>query len=521
MQYFEMNINTERSKRNTMDKSKKEILDNFNYDFLKIWENGEYSEFQIGNDWNPDLLNLLTDLYPVIGRFNLSQQGKEEILEVNTLIDYDSFFIGPYQSRLEVLNTIDSYNEKVVSLRSLLYAEIELNTYEVNTDEFDEKYSDEINHIVRHILESTEQRNSFSFIEAAKRQLARITLSGQVYSPRQSALLEDIKYSLDLASEAVDHQTSFSAMVDCMLAIRNSGLVEYMDAIWDYYLICIYYQAIFRDIPNDLVSGYIGALSGDYTPDILRLYYEKIDQHLLIEQRDNNGNMMMLYQVDHLSSRAFYQRGVVFQLFRVLDSVVELRERYLGNGYSTRSSGRNAGKPYRKCFAVLYHRNSGRKYAAISGVCNSHLYSQPGSSTKTSSASKPSYEDLLILLKNLLGSAYTVIDSDDRVEYMYPKGKGLSSVTAFQYLHKARPSNKTYGRRMFSCSERKLATEILPGEDYDLYIKYQPCKICERLIDYKINHKKSRIHIFATSKLNAIPADDLKKFDTSASLADY
>ena len=68
----------------------------------------------------------------------------------------------------------------------------------------------------------------------------------------------------------------------------------------------------------------------------------------------------------------------------------------------------------------MYNRDTRKKYAAISGVFDADRYIYPGVTTKKEAAKskehKKKYCDLVLLLKNILGNSYEVIDSDDEVK---------------------------------------------------------------------------------------------------------
>ena len=66
---------------------------------------------------------------------------------------------------------------------------------------------------------------------------------------------------------------------------------------------------------------------------------------------------------------------------------------------------------------------------------------------------------------------------------------------------------------MFSCCERKLSTKFQRNNEYDIYVKYQPCTMCCRMI--KEEEKDKNIFI----NLNYIKQNrdiKIKKFDKLA-----
>lgn len=117
------------------------------------------------------------------------------------------------------------------------------------------------------------------------------------------------------------------------------------------------------------------------------------------------------------------------------------------------------------CVAIM-HCNA-RKYAALSGSKNSNI--------------------LLIDLERILGPEYTVVDLNPDVRYYHTKD---AYITYNQYCKwrdevKFDESRLEEVKRMFSCCERKLLTELYGRENYryTIYVKKKVCNMCNRALN--------------------------------------
>lgn len=520
-----------------MENERNNILGYFRYGFCDLL--GEFTnlnelESQLG--WDEEAVSLLTEIYPIIGKMNLDlAKDRKSIItfdmQYKELPNYleNSKWREKYGERvnysrndnmlwdahpMEVLTALSDYNDIVVGLRHLLYSEIELCNYKILDEEYDEEAGNILFELGLQLINFFEE--SFGEINFdGYRRFKNDTNSRRVIELVDFIEKRIIKTSFFRSSDSLVH------IIECLEAIKNSRLVTYADRLWDIFLLKLYSVALFGDELSEFQGINIRSNNGRYE-SIVQNSYRKIDNSLLMLQRSNVQNMLSLYSMEHLSSRVFYNRDIIRQLFNVLNSCGELGERYLitiknNGGNPQNSSGKN---PSPKCFAAMYNRDTRKKYAAISGVFDADMYLYPGVTTKKeinkSKERKKKYNDLVLLLKNILGNSYEVIDSDDEVKYYHKKGGKVRSVTAQRYINYPHPVDKRPGNRMFSCCERKLSTKLELGCEHDLYVKYAPCTMCERMIAEETKNNTHFIHVFCAGKIKDIEKDKLKKYDKSA-----
>lgn len=130
------------------------------------------------------------------------------------------------------------------------------------------------------------------------------------------------------------------------------------------------------------------------------------------------------------------------------------------------------------CFAIMAIDDSGKKYVSISGV--------------DIDPSSTSY-----LMSKLIGTSYVYVD--DKEDYYLPGGykislKGLRDSVYLTASESKKAKTKAY-KRMFSCCERKFVNYLEQGRLHELYVKYPPCYMCERMIDHEEVDKMCKIEI--------------------------
>lgn len=513
-----------------MENERNNVLEDFRYGFCDLL--GEVSniiELESRLGWNEEAISLLTEIYPVVGKMNLDlakdrkstvtiDMQDEELIKDHKNSEWGKQYSGNDNGLreahpMEVLVALSDYNDIVVGLRNLLYSEIELRNYKILDEEYDEE--------VGNILFDLGLQLTYFFEESFGERIYDVyrRLRTDSNSRRVRELVDFIE---DRIYEVVFGATldSMTRVIECLEAIKNSRLVAYADRLWNIFLLKLYTVALFDGELSEFQEIDIRSDNGRYE-SIIQNSYSKIDDSLLTIQRSNAQNMLRLYSVEHLSSRVFYNHDIIRQLFNALNSCWELRERYLitiknNGGNPQNPSGKN---PSPKCFAAMYNRDTRKKYAAISGVFDADKYLYPGVKTKEINRlkeRKKKYNDLVLLLKNILGNTYEVIDSDDEVKYYHKKGRKVRSVTAQKYINYPYPADKRPGNRMFSCCERKLSTRLELGCEHDFYVKYAPCTMCERMISEETKNNAHFIHVFYAGKIKDIEKDKLKEYDKSA-----
>lgn len=521
-----------------MEEERNHILGDFQYGFCNLeGEPADLGGLELPAAWDPEAAGLLAEIYPVIGKANLDLEGGRKdriIVDESSLPDggrpgdglgrekWGRFRWDPQENEpllegrpAEVLAALSDGNDMAVELRGLLYSEIELSDYGIFEDEYDEGVSGalfELGLRLTEFFEDSFEENGGSVYNAFYR------FRSAAASPRAGALAAFIRERLGriMGPSAPDR---LERAIECLEAVRNSGLAADAGRLWNVFLVKLYSAALFGDGTGGFQETDIRG--GEYGR-ALRNSYEKIDGRLREIQQGNIRNMLELYSMVRLSPDAFRGHNAVRQLYNALNSSADLRGRYLSNPGSGGGNPRDRSgrKPSPKCFGVMYNKNTGEKYAAISGVFDPDKY-MPAAPTAGDIAKaterKKTYHGLVALLQRIVGSAYTVIRSDDEVKYYHRKGKKMRSITARRYINYPGLADKIPGNRMFSCCERKLGTEFQRGCEHVFYIKYEPCVLCRRMIkEENLNRMHIITDVFCGGGSRDIPPDNLKKYDASA-----
>ena len=520
-----------------MKNERNNILEDFKYGFCNLLgESLDTIEMKIQLGWNEEAISLLTEIYPIVGKMNLdlAEDKKNTIIIDEYDLVHDELFDGSMDSRwqkqygeyfldsgnnnevrkvriMKVLKELSDYNDIVVGLRELLYSEIELSNYKMFNEVYVER--DEIASTV--LLKLGLQLTKFfdkSFEEKELHKFNNFVIKGRFLNLNYSFRMQEL---VDFIENIIENfglsYIRFEKIIECLEVIKNSGLVANADRLWNIFLLKLYSIILFDKELVEFQEIEIDVLvNDDRYKSIIRDSYSKIDERLKKLQYSNIQNMLVLYSMERVSSRAFCNHDVIRQLYNALNSSKDLRERYL-----IKSTGKHS-----KCFAAMYNRNKKKKYAALSGVFNSDEYIYPGKTTEEeknkSLKRKKEYNKLVSLLKNILGSSYEVIDSDCNVEYYYKKNGKMKSVTAQKFISYPYPIDKRLGNRMFSCCERKLSTKLVLGCEHDFYIKYAPCTLCNRMINEKTKNNAYFINVFYMRKIKDLAKDILVEFDKLA-----
>ena len=205
--------------------------------------------------------------------------------------------------------------------------------------------------------------------------------------------------------------------------------------------------------------------------NILRLHQ---GSYLLAQQKRNNIVSVCLYSINQIPSKRFYNINYVRKIVKVLRGSTFLRDKYTDMSIFCSKSKRIGTS----CFAIMAIDDSGKKYVSISGV--------------DIDPSSTSY-----LMSKLIGTSYVYVD--DKEDYYLPGGykislKGLRDSVYLTASESKKAKTKAY-KRMFSCCERKFVNYLEQGRLHELYVKYPPCYMCERMIDHEEVDKMCKIEI--------------------------
>lgn len=489
------------------------ILSDFEYGFCDLEGNLVERDLDLELAWDEETIELLKEIYPVLGRFSLNQKSDRTLLKIrsmdNDVIEEQNIFdyscwnrlfgmknndLGETIAPLKALMDISEFNDMVIELRRLLYSEIECKNYEIEINTDFNQDIEKVDHFAKWIITNLEgivEYNSPSI----KAELAKVYFLSSNNDEKIKELLDYIQNILKSAERKKDSFSRLKACISCMEAIKNSRLFIDGDTVWKVFLIKLYELAL---LGSELrtINNY-DFYNQDHTP-LIKDAYGKIDEGLRTIQNENNRIILNLYSYTSLSARDFLKHDVVKQLYDALNDSSDL----FGD-YSSSGNGNVAGGEKKRCFAVMYNKDTHKKYAAISGVFDPDKYIDPNQITKkaiqTAYKRKNDYINRVNLLKQILGNAFEVIDSDYDVKYYY-KNKRIS---AKKYMTSVKPYDKNPGNRMFSCCERKLSTKLVHGCEHDLYIKYNPCIMCERMITKETKNIGHFINVFYWKTYNS------------------
>lgn len=405
-------------------------------------------------------LGVLKELYPVIGALKLDDCRDNDMER--------AYNCESRKSKLERLWRVGQYNEQLISLRIILYSELKDALTEIyGNTEYDRYYTSSwlVDDFCRELLEAyirqkpldeLYQKLEWEYFEHDKEfdddwfAILRSLLEGTYY-----ASVDDIKYE--------------KCILHIFETIRKYDRYQNHEKVWVLYLLSCYgklYSSLsdeFKLFWEDLgdwtknTDGY-----NNYFIERVKPYYRIIDDRMIEQQQENSYEMLMLYQTTSLPNKKFKGEKTVVQLYKVLRQNKTLKKEYLDG---------------ERCFAAMRKGHSGKKYAAISGLCD------------TCNTKK-----LISILRKVLDSSYKVMDDDSEVAYYLPDGKCIS-YSDFKNSQNLTSDEINKSGRMFSCCERKLATEINPNASFNIYVKYVPCYMCSRALDQK-NNGNAQIKVY-------------------------
>lgn len=481
------------------NKEENSLLGNFDYGLININnEKINLKEAEIELSWNEKIFDLIREVYPVVGRINLDlyqdkkdkicldfeypeMRRREELPYFKYPSNNDDIINGEYYP-LDLLTKIMKYNDMVISLREYLYSEIEFN--QINTNYENSLYGELLYKLGIELIRTL---NGFEPISSNREINNCIT---ELIMAKEDENTDKIKNLIDYM-DSIIYINSFQSLTrrtfvvgEIIEAIQQSGIDKNFDRLWHIYLLSLYYLYLFN---KPIEIGNLNFFSIDECRSFIRKAYTIIDNELIETQINNSQNMMLMYMPNKMSASSFTKHRVVKGLFDALNNM-NLDIIYLRKGMST--------KEFKgKCFAAMYDRNKKKKYAAISGTFDKNKYIDMNNK-KNQKIEENDYPVLVNILKKILAGQYHIIDKDENVKYYFNIRNGFHcEITSKEYIDSVKPSNKIYGRRMFSCCERKLSTVFELGGEYDFYTKYSPCPLCMRMIEIEERYNRHFINI--------------------------
>ncbi len=432
------------------DLGERYILENYTERYYQNGKN-EYRESEWMN------YELSKEFYTIVGLANLEK-----------VPDYfhgrnDRFIDGGFD-RFQILKKIDSYNNKLIEIRKLLYQEIEgcIARDNEKADICKDDFYDRIQQIVY---------DTFKVL---------LINAGHEYW-KWNEIINEIEEYVSRDTEETHRKfwvNLLHALLDCRLASRhgkveynlslitavelvdNSGYFRYSNRMWG---VCLLGFLDDDPIENEQYVNLVENFdNGNNFIDELSEYYERCDNYLLANQISANMTLTCLYKINTYPNRVFYKEKVVRDMQKVLRKSNTLKKAYadmtiFGNS-QTKSVKNGSG-----CFAIMTVND--KKYATLSGISSRRISE-------------------FHILSSLLGKDYEIVKEEGN--YYLDNGYFIDLVSFanspfLSIQEKAEINNGNYNR-MFSCCERKFVKKMQAYAYHKIYVKYAPCYMCERMI---------------------------------------
>lgn len=293
---------------------------------------------------------------------------------------------------------------------------------------------------------------------------------------------------VDMNMNMIDGERFINAKTEFFETVKNYRGIPYGEKLWGLYLLSV--------LTNDYaVENSSGSMGEEYVKSLFARIIEQMEEilvddrkyeeyalslynyqerYLLAHQKQNNVVSVCLYCINQIPSKKFYDANHVRKIVKVLRGSTFLRDKYTDMSIFCSKSKRSGTS----CFAIMAIDYSGKRYVSISGVDIDQSLTRN-------------------LMSKLVGSSYVFVD--DKEDYYLSSGYKISlqELRDSGYLtHSEREKARTKAyNRMFSCCERKFVNYLEPKRLHEIYVKYFPCYMCERMIDYEENDKMCEIEI--------------------------
>lgn len=309
-----------------------------------------------------------------------------------------------------------------------------------------------------------------------------------LFTPLKDFVTKLMHIIVDLNMNMIDDEKFTNTKTEFFETVKNYRGIPYGDKLWGLYLLSVM-------ICDDVVEAFGGSTDANYVKNTFKEMIEHMEEilvdnqkyeyqvfdlynyqgsYLLAQQKRNNIVSVCLYCINQIPSKRFYNINYVRKIVKVLRGSTFLRDKYTDMSIFCSKSKRSGTS----CFAIMAIDDSGKKYVSISGV--------------DIDPSSTSY-----LMSKLIGTSYVYVD--DKEDYYLPGGykislKGLRDSVYLTASESKKAKTKAYNR-MFSCCERKFVNYLEQGRLHELYVKYPPCYMCERMIDHEEVDKMCKIEI--------------------------
>ena len=471
-------------------------------------------------DDNTFLDGLSREMYSAIGLYNLNHHNNDYGYYQKEYPD-DYFENEPlsFDKKVSKLKALGEETDKIMDIRRIIYNELKAassgetiedrnpnNTYNelpLNSVEFmNSKIASIIIELSRKLLlneklpigESGDNNYLMNALRDLEKSMAyprqalldlkcKLLNVNYLATPLKDFVTKLMHIIVDLNMNMIDDEKFTNTKTEFFETVKNYRGMPYGDRLWGLYLLSVLTS-------DDVVEASGGSTDAEYIEMIEHMEEILVDdqkyeywvfdlynyhgRYLLAQQKRNNVVSVCLYCINQIPSKKFYNVNHVRKIVKVLRGSAFLRDKYIDMSIFCSKSKRSGTS----CFAVMAIGDSGKRYVSISGVDIAQ------SSTR-------------YLMSKLIGTSYVYVD--DKEDYYLPGGYKISLQglrhSGYLTASESKKANTKAYNRMFSCCERKFVNYLEQGRLHEIYVKYPPCYMCERMIDYEEVDKMCKIEI--------------------------
>ena len=461
------------------------ILEPFNYGFCNI--KGELIQTNNNDEIKLDKLSigLLKEVYPVISCMNNDIEGN--------------------QNGYNIIGECSQNNDIIINIRVLLYSEIELKNYNTFYED-----NNGLNEHIRRLMAGLCNIADKELIDTSINEFQKFFYKNKImdFKYNEEELLEYINKSCNAIKSSDLFGIRLNEIIKIFKVLLNVPVINNIGILWSVFILKLY--SMNMDSVEQIKVNLDCQNNDEYLVNSIKRIYREIDESLLKEQVTNIKNMLspdnylktnpenlLFFKINQDRSGNEWKK-----LFDILNNNDQLRKIYLEDTKDL----------CHRCFAVMKNKVvNNKRYVAVSGFYLKNdwlrLFEKSNVNIKN---------NIEILKSVLVDESYEIIEYSDEVNYYFKVNGNKHTIEAKKLMNLPDiEKNEKYniGKRMFSCCERKLSTKFQRNNEYDIYVKYQPCTMCCRMI--KEEEKDKNIFI----NLNYIKQNrdiKIKKFDKLA-----
>lgn len=498
-------------------------------------------------DENIFLESLAREMYSVIGLYNLHYYNNDcGYYQKEYLYDYFEDEPLSFDKKVSKLKALGEETDKILDIRRIMYNELKVASSREIIEERNNNLHNELlpnkitfmnSEIEKIIIELSrklllneklpiigESRDN-NYLMNALRDLeksmgyAKQTIfdvkcklldANYFITPLKDFVTRLMHIIIDLNMNMVDDEKFTSTKTEFFETLKNYRGMRYGERLWGLYLLSIltsdsvvsgsteaeYVKNTFIKIIEQMEEILVDDQKYEYQVFDLYNYQER---YLLAKQKRNNVLSVCLYSFIQIPSEKFYNVNYVKKIVKVLRKSSVLRDKYIDMSIFCSKSKRNGTG----CFAIMAINDSGKRYVSISGV-------------------NINRESALYLKSKLIGTSYIYVDHNE--DYYLPDGYKISlqglRLSGYLTASESKKVNTNSYNRMFSCCERKFVNYLEQGQLHEIYVKYPPCYMCERMVNYEEDDKMCKIEIICPeSKYYKSVVNNKKEYDDIAKKA--